>query len=257
MISFHIQPLTQAQRASDYPYTAPSGDFVIDKTICRPFDKSDEAALGDRVAVLSVGSNRSPQQLLRKFGDAAYLPVTKVLLKNCDVIHSACFSYYGAVPCTAYACAGTDITLNAVWLTEDQLQLMHDTEAVGVAYDFCRWDDGVVEFEGRQAPDDVFGYATRLGFFADETGQPFALSSLPAERRHFTQMSQYEAGAHLYHMLPQAYSQPDLAQFIETIQRDKSYRRDVNAYLGERSLPITKGPWQLRDARTAQADQYL
>ena len=60
---------------------------------------------------------------------------------GCDVVHSACFSYYGAVPCTAYPCQGTDITLNAVWLTDAQLQIMHDTEAVE-CYDYCQWNDG-------------------------------------------------------------------------------------------------------------------
>ena len=254
---FEIEPLSEAQRANDYPYEAPSYDLVVEGRQCRAFTSRDRDALEERIAVLSVGSNRSPQQLLRKFGDESYLPVTNVILKNCDVIHSACFSYYGAVPCTAYPCEGTDIALNAVWLTESQLQIMHDTEAVGIAYDFCRWHDDQMTFVEGASPGDVFGYATRLGFFADRKGQPFALSALQATRRIFTNYDQFQARAHLYECLPQTLKQTDLARFIEAIQTDKVYRTDVNAYLGEISLPIAQGEWQLRDATTQQAERFL
>ena len=33
---------------------------------------------------------------------------------------------------------GTKVELNVLWLTEEQLNIMHLTEAIGVAYDFVK-----------------------------------------------------------------------------------------------------------------------
>ena len=82
------------QRASDYPYAAPEGAFVLDHG--RLLQLSDASLLEGRVAVLSVGSNRAPVQLRRKFGDQALVPVTPLILHDCDVVHAAAISYYGA-----------------------------------------------------------------------------------------------------------------------------------------------------------------
>ena len=142
MAMHKIIPLTAKEQAELYPYEAPASSYVIEKGYVRLIETAQVPDLTGKTAVLSIGSNRAPQQLLRKFGDEAELIVTTALLKDCDVVHSACFSYYGAVPCTAYPRQGTDITLNAVWLTDAQLQIMHDTEAVGIAYDYCQWNDG-------------------------------------------------------------------------------------------------------------------
>ena len=94
--------------------------------------------------MLSVGSNRAPVQLLRKFGNAALVPVTPAILHDCDIVHAATVSYYGAVSCTAFPSSGTDVMLNVAWLDEAQLQVMHRTEAVGVAYDYVRLFTGTV-----------------------------------------------------------------------------------------------------------------
>ncbi len=74
---------TAAQRASDYPYLAPQGGFVLDRGQLHVFD--DAALLAGRTAVLSVGSNRAPVQLLRKFGPDALVPVT---LQSCMIVIS-------------------------------------------------------------------------------------------------------------------------------------------------------------------------
>ena len=48
----------------------------------------------NRIAVLSVGSNRAPVQLNRKFGESAEVPVTPVRVHNCDVVHVANLAPY-------------------------------------------------------------------------------------------------------------------------------------------------------------------
>lgn len=252
-----IIPLSAQERADSYPYQAPQTGFVMQGGQYRPLLPSDEARLTGRVAVLSVGSNRSPQQLLRKFGAEAELFVTPALLKDCDVIHSACFSYYGAVPCTAYPCIGTDIALNAVWLTDDQLQVMHDTEAVGIAYDYCEWHKGQIAIDIVQPPESIYGYATRLGYFSDEAGAPFALASLPAQQRRFQALSQRQARDHLRQSLPADMQKTDEASFLAALTSDKGFRLHVNQALEAYGQPIKQGPWHILPATPIDADSYL
>ncbi|MGC6516684.1 MAG: hypothetical protein ACON49_01485 [Candidatus Puniceispirillaceae bacterium] len=252
-----IKALSSRQRADDYPYEAPSFGYVIKGDRYYLLNEDDMPDLSGRVPVLSVGSNRSPQQLLRKFGQDSYLLVTTAILHDCDVIHSACFSYYGAVPCTAYFSKGTHIPLNAVWLTQEQLQIMHDTEAVGIAYDFCRWDDEKVVIEQAAQPKAVYGYATRLGYVSDSSGNPYALSYLPANGRRFSSLSQLEARAKLRSLLDHDMQAEDEAQFLSQLIKDKGFRLAVNDALAAKAHPINGGPWTILPATTDQADHFL
>lgn len=252
-----ILPLSEAERANDYPYDAPQHSYLITDGATHMVERFAAEALEGRVAVLSVGSNRAPQQLLRKFGGDAFLPVTRAVLHDCDIIHSACFSYYGAVPCSAVPSEGSAICLNAVWLTPDELQIMHDTEAVGIAYDFCRWHEGVVEIKDAPQPEHIYGYATRLGFLADDNAQPFALSSLPAQRRCYSALSQYEARKKLIALLPPELQCESHQDFITKLVSDKAFRVDVNERLSYLSHPITKGPWDIIPATPQDADSFL
>lgn len=254
---FVITQLSEEDRATIYPYEAPQTDYVIEQGHCRPFTPADEKELTDRVAVLSVGSNRAPQQLIRKFGQNARCFVSAVTLHDCDIIHSACFSYYGAVPCTAHPSIGTSIQLNAIWLTSDELQIMHDTEAVGTAYDFCIWDEGVVEFHNLDRPKAVYGYSSRLGALCDEAGAPFALSKLPASARRFSAASQIEARQKLYHKLPAGLQLADEAQFMQRLVSDKGFRSQVNDTLLRQAQPMEQGRWRVISATTDNADAYL
>ncbi|MGC6537585.1 MAG: hypothetical protein ACON44_09530 [Candidatus Puniceispirillaceae bacterium] len=254
---FAIEPLSDAERASHYPYQAPETAFVIDAGQCRPLGEADYEALSDRTALLSVGSNRAPAQLLRKFGNEAVLYVTPARLHDCDIIHSACFSYYGAVPCSAYPVKGTSIMLNAVWLTPAQLAIMHDTEAVGTAYDFCGWHKDVVKLDAPIQPQRIYGYATRLGTFCDEAHHPFALSALSAKGRRLTALSQLQARQLLYQRLPAELQRANLDAFMSQLLADKIFRREVNQHLAMSAMPIPDGPWDILPATTDKADQFL
>ena len=254
---FAITQLSEEDRAAIYPYEAPLTDYVIEQGQCRPFAEADKKELAGRVAVLSVGSNRAPQQLMRKFGQDARCFVSAVTLHDCDIIHSACFSYYGAVPCTAHPSLGTSIQLNAIWLTQDELQIMHDTEAVGTAYDFCVWDEGAVEFHNIEAPEIVYGYSSRLGALCDEEGAPLALSKLPASARRFSPTSQIEARQKLYAKLPDALRLADEAGFMKKLVSDKAFRKQVNDTLLQKAQPMKQGRWRIITATTQKADAYL
>ena len=254
---FVITKLSEEDRANIYPYEAPPHGYVIEKGHCRPLTDKDKAQLEGRVAVLSVGSNRAPQQLLRKFGHNAHCFVTSVTLHDCDIIHSACFSYYGAVPCTAHPSQGTSIHLNAVWLTQDELQIMHDTEAVGIAYDFCKWNKGAVEFHNFETPEAVYGYSSRLGALCDDLEQPLALLKLPAKERRFRSASQIDARLKLYNSLPDELRKGAQAAFMKQLVNDKGFRLEVNNYLLSKAQPMKQGPWRVISATTDRADVFL
>ena len=90
-------------RALDYPYSSPAYDFVLKKgSVARLQDKS---SLAGRIPVLAIGSNRSPEQLLRKFSERDILPVTCIqLCGEYDVAYnSSQFMIPGSFNLTSFA----------------------------------------------------------------------------------------------------------------------------------------------------------
>ena len=158
-----LRALSDIDRARLYPYTVPVGGYVLAGGVLYNLDQAQidrhEWLFEGRVAVLSVGSNRAPVQLLRKFGDAAIVPVTPARLLDCDIVHAAMLGYYAAVPCTAYPCDGCIVSLNVAWLDAAQLQQMHRTEGVGVAYDYVMMRNVVHDLTVPDQP--VYGYSAR------------------------------------------------------------------------------------------------
>jgi hypothetical protein len=121
-------------RALDYPYSSPAYDFVLDNgSVTRLQDKD---SLAGRIPVLALGSNRSPEQLLRKFGERDVLPVTSIQLCGYDVVYAAHMASYGSIPAVLARSPGTVIDIGINWLSRIQLERMHETEAIGVNYNF-------------------------------------------------------------------------------------------------------------------------
>ena len=260
----YLSPQTEAERAADYPYIAPEGGFVLDHGRLCQLD--DPAILAGRTAVLSVGSNRAPVQLCRKFGDAAVVPVTPAILHDCDIVHAATISYYGAVSCTAHPSVGTDVMLNIAWLDPEQLQIMHRTEALGIAYDYVRLFAGVVthlpviaaggDIVGAAEP--VFGYSARSGVLDVGGGWPAGLSRIPARGRKFQTLSQDSAVRIVHAVAGEAKgatpaSPPD---FIETVVGDKAWRQEVNSQLRSRAIHA-EGPWQVQSVTTDDSGAFV
>ena len=264
----YLGPQTEAERAADYPYHAPEGGYVLDHGAVRQLD--DPALLAGRTAVLSVGSNRAPVQLRRKFGDAALVPVTPAILHDCDIVHAATISYYGAVSCTAHPSVGTDVMLNVAWLDPDQLQIMHRTEALGIAYDYVRLFAGVVthlpvvEAGGEivAAAEPVFGYSARSGVLDVGGGWPAGLSRIPARNRKFQTLSQDSAAGIVHAVAGETEGSggkvtlATLPEFIETVVADKVWRQEINSHLQSRAIHA-EGPWQLQAVTADDVGAFL
>ncbi|MDA1309112.1 MAG: hypothetical protein O2985_05835 [Proteobacteria bacterium] len=197
-------------RALGYPYPAPTDDFVLRAGVAESFDSS--VSLTDRTPVLAVGSNRAPEQLRRKFGDAAVVPVTVARLADHDVVYSAHVASYGSIPATLAPSPGSVVTVSLTWLTPAQLHHMHKTEAVGVNYDYAvaeilpiqsgpiepgPVESGPIE-SGAERPSGPIGcYLGRRGAVAFD-GAPLALTEIHATNRRFQSLSQSEILARVH-----------------------------------------------------------
>ena len=186
-----IIPLTPKEQAFTYPYEAPTGAFLVRDGGVHPLD--DLSLLDNRIAVLSVGSNRAPRQLLRKFGADALVPVTPALLSDFDICHVANIAPYGAIPCAAYFSEGTVVQLNIAWLTKAQLAIMHATESLGDAYEFICWHDAQITHQIAVPSQAVYGYASLEGMLTSKARLPMGLSGIQAESRRFQAATQQEA----------------------------------------------------------------
>ena len=251
----YLAAQSEYQRATDYPYAAPDGAFVLNAGRLTALD--DPALLVGRTAVLSVGSNRAPVQLHRKFGDEAIVPVTPAILHDCDIVHAATVSYYGAVSCTAFPSRGTDVMLNVAWLDDAQLAIMHRTEAVGVAYDYVRMLTGTVTHlpvpaaggDIVVAAQPVFGYSARSGVLDLGAGQPGGLSRIPARNRQFPTLAQDSAASLVQAFIagvdPALELDGDCDSFISRVTGDKDCRLFVNRRLSDRAIHAD-GPWKVQ-----------
>ena len=179
-------------RALGYPYDVPETSYLLVRGQVQPIN---EAALDlkDRHPVLASGSNQSAAQLIRKFGDDhdAAIPVLETHVENMDAVYSAHFSAYGAVPATLVPMPGTCVRLFVTWLTDEQLDRMHATEALGKNYDFVRLDGLALRSHHKQTNTHAFAYLSRWGCVDFGKG-PIALAEISAEGRTGPQHSQAE-----------------------------------------------------------------
>ena len=235
-----ITHLSALERALDYPYDAPDHAYLIKDGQVFNLDPGYDFA--SRIAVLSVGSNRAPVQLNRKFGGSAELPVTPVRVYNCDVVHVANLAPYGAVPCSAFPCQGTHIDLNIAWLTPAQLIIMHQTESVGEAYDWVEWDLTCIQHQFDGPLDRLFGYAAIAGAFVNRSRGPFGLQRIPAENRQFVVKTQRQIQNMIYHRYCE--KKVSLESWIYQLQSDRILRDKVISGLRSDAVLPSVMPWK-------------
>jgi len=234
-----IPKMTMRERAFDYPYDAPKGAYLLQNGYVQTLEPDYD--FSQRIAVLSVGSNRAPAQLYRKFGDKAEVPVTPVQVQDCDIIHVANLANYGAVPCSAFPSLGTSIVLNIAWLTAEQLVVMHATESLGEAYEWIEWDPEVITVLSHQKPEKLFGYSALAGAFNLSGQGPFSLSRIPAENRQFVSATQIDMQNQIF-----IYFAPnkDLDSWVETVQNDAKLRGKIRQLLAQSALEAKNPPWR-------------
>lgn len=181
-------------RVLSYPYDVPAEAYVFDGRDAHPLDPGFdiERATHGRTAVLAYGSNRSPAQLARKFADwprPMSIPVLPARLHGYDVVYSAHFSRYGAVPATLHPAIGATVTVAIAWLSPDELARMDATEGLGVNY-------GRATLRGLHIDGNVMGTVESIALYHSlggamtVSGKPIAVGSIPCEGRSWRRLDQ-------------------------------------------------------------------
>lgn len=176
-------------RAMDYPYPAHPAPYLFRDGRTEPLPPAlDRASL---TPVIAVGSNRSPEQLARKYQDLPVsIPVTRLTARDLDVVYAAHMAGYGAVPATLAPSPGTEVELWITWLDRSALTRMDETEAVGVNYRREEQVLDVVAADG-PVPDRALVYNALRGCLAFD-GTMVPLAAIPATGRHASALSQRE-----------------------------------------------------------------
>ena len=259
----YLAHISELDRACKYPYSAPKGGFILASgrlfnldqiKLNQMDDDPHRGILAERTPVLSVGSNRAPVQLLRKFGSDALLPVTPARLHDCDITHAAILGYYAAVPCTAFPSSGTVVDLNVVWLDDEQLTQMHRTEGINVAYNFAAMETVEHQFTVRPGP--VFGYVARAGVLDCGEGEPAGLAAITAYGRKFKTLTQAQANTKI-RQLAKVDDGRSMVQFIAEMQADKFARDVIIERLRPHAIQPSNPPWLLQTVNIDGATDYL
>jgi hypothetical protein len=166
-------------RARGYPYAIPEGSYLWRGGEVAAFDPKLRK---NRTPVLAIGSNQSPDQLTRKFGDMGEIPVQRGWLRDFDIYYSAHISAYGSVPAMLQRAPDADATLSVNWLDDRQLDVMHGTELAAAKYKYAVIEDISLALDCGTDLDFVHLYVGVNGHLMHD-GDAVALSAMPAKGR--------------------------------------------------------------------------
>ncbi len=174
--------------AKSYPFPAPDHCFLYEGGDWRPL-ADDNFDCHGRAPVLAAGSNQSPEQIHRKFGDladAGAIPAQRARLHDFDVVYAAHLTRYGSVPATFQHSPGTAVTVFLLWLNEAQLARMHETER-NYTYDHLTGIHIALDAGGSLG--EAYAYSAKCGCLNHE-GDCVSLFEIAAEGRKFTALRQ-------------------------------------------------------------------
>ncbi len=230
-----IPAQTDADRlalATGYPYAVPRHSYLY---VDGRAQAMDTGPIDGRVALIASGSNRSPEQLARKYRgwpEGTTIPVSLARLRDHDVVYSAHFARYGALPAKLLPTSGVTAEVHVLWLTEPQLARMHETEGPE-NYRFAEADGAALETAEGIRPQTVFTYHGRRGAFAPH-GVPVPLAAVEAVGRSHTPLPQDTALAAARDLLDPGVPLDD---FILSMVADEALRRRRTESLAAHALP--------------------
>ena len=227
-------------RAISYPYFAPNYSFSFHKG---RFIKGICDDLNKRIPILSVGSNRSPYQLKRKFSLNQDICVTPATLYDSDVVFAASLSSYGSMPATQWPSKGTEVDLNVLWLNEEQLEIMHLTEALGVAYSFVKLKQDTVKIKDFKYKKHIYGYISISGVFPFNNNKPKRLSAINAKNATLKSFSEKKALLSLIYSL--GIEENRLSEWIYEVINNKTYRISLHEKLKSKAMKPQNPNWEI------------
>ena len=227
-------------RAIKYPYFAPNYSFSFYKG---EFIKGICDDLNNRIPILSVGSNRSPYQLKRKFSLGQNICVTPATLYDSDVVYAASISSYGSMPATQWPSKGTEVDLNVLWLNEEQLEMMHLSEALGVAYNFVKLKLDSVKIKDFKYEKQIYGYISIAGVFPFNDNKPKRLSLINAKNVVLEGSSEKKALSSLIYSL--GIEENRLSEWVVKVINNKTYRISLLEKLKSKAIKPQNPDWEI------------
>ena len=229
-------------KAISYPYEAPNTSFTFKNG---KFYKGVHISLKYRIPIISIGSNRSPYQLKNKFGTKENLCVTPAKLYNSVIIYAASISGYGSIPATQWPCEGSVSDLNLLWLNQDQLEIMHLSEGLGVAYNYVELDKQTVKIKDEHYSGPIFGYISTSGGYLFEGNLPIRLKNIESTKNRFSSINEYEALIKLY--LDDNNGQISFKSWLKKIISSKNQRLSLVNRMSKKSILPKNVPWKVLD----------
>ena len=218
--------------AKSYPFPAPDHCFLYEGGGWRPLAGEAFETVG-RVPVLAAGSNQSPEQIHRKYGelpDAGAIPAQRGRLHDFDVVYAAHLTRYGSVPATFQRSPGTAVTVFMLWLNEAQLARMHETER-NYTYDHLTGIHIALDTGGSLG--EAYAYTARCGCL-NHGGDCVSLYEVPAEGRKFTALRQTDMlGVVRDRLAPGT----ELDSFVGQHLADRAVQLERSRAMGSDALP--------------------
>ena len=239
------------EKAISYPYEAPATSFTFKNG---KFYRGIHISLQDRVPIISIGSNRSPYQLKNKFGINENLCVSPAKLYDSIIVYAASISAYGSIPATQWPCEGSVSELNLLWLSQDQLQIMHLSEGLGIAYNFVELDKDTIIIQDEDYSGPVFGYISTRGGYLFEGNSPFKLKNIKSNTNTFSSINEHEALNKLF--LENSSGQVSLECWLEKIISNRSMRFSLIEKMSKKSLLPNNVPWKVVDVKVTGNNIY-
>ena len=219
--------------AKAYPYDRPKGSYLLESD--RIVELKGRALDGDLkkyTPVLAYGSNASPAQLRRKLPEIKEpIAVLEASVRDLDVVYSARFAKYGAIPATLASSPGTTLHTHVVFLTKDQLRLIHKTERPAYLYGKLHHPILIDRFG---FCDYIYVYFYEHGYTVD--GRLVAYEEVHAEKRGFLAIRHDEMLAVVHQRIR---SEIDLDNFIAETASNKVKRAEHDIALAANSIQLT------------------
>lgn len=223
--------ISRLARAREYPYRIPDGSYLWRGGDVHAFDP---ALRGDRTPVLAVGSNQSPQQLSRKFGDSGEIPVQRARLSDFDIYYSAHITGYGSVPAMLQHAPGAQATLSVTWLDDRQLGVMHDTELYAAKYRYAAIEDINLALDCGAQLDFVHLYVGVNGHLLHD-GDAVALAAVPATGRRPKALTTAE----MLEVVRERFSPGSgRDEFVLKLAEDPAFRADCTEAIAADAVPF-------------------
>lgn len=227
--------------AKAYPFDAPARSYLFRGGTAHALVASNagekttangSVVFDQRVAVIAHGSNRSPEQLRRKYGDDAEIPVTYGWLTDYDVVYSAHVTRYGSVASTLQHTPGCKVQIAINWLTDAQLGRMHETEGHNYAFGHLSGAELDLETGPANSFTDPHLYLSGGGCLGWQ-GAPVGLTAVKSKGRRYSALDQEAA---LALICDRHHPESTLDAFILEAIRNPEGRRKLIAEMSQHAI---------------------